>query len=329
MKKLLLLAIIGLLSTNFVFSQSDLTKYDVCITKADSLYNAKEYQASAVEFQNAFDSNDGKAYSRDRYNAACTFALAGDSDKAFYHMFYLAENPKILYTNYNHVIADSDLNSLHEDERWQKVVGLIKANKEEAEKDFDKPLVAILDTIFQEDQGYRMQIRDIEEKYGRDSDEMKTHWALINEKDSINLIKVQKILDERGWLGANIVGGQGNSTLFLVIQHSPLEVQEKYLPMMREAVKAGNARSSSLALLEDRVALRKGGKQIYGSQVGRNKETGEYYVSPLEDPENVDKRRVEVGLGPISDYISNWGMTWDVQKHIERTKKMEMEKEKE
>ncbi len=110
---------------------------------------------------------------------------------------------------------------------------------------------------------------------------MKQHWNFINEKDSINLIKIKKILDERGWLGSNIIGGQGNSTLFLVIQHSGLETEIKYLPMMREAVKEGNASADSLALLEDRVALRQGKRQIYGSQIGRDPETGEYYVSPL------------------------------------------------
>ncbi|MCD8408579.1 hypothetical protein LNI96_11685 [Tenacibaculum dicentrarchi] len=303
-----------------------MTKYKAFIKKADSLYSVKEYKNSAIEYQNAFDSNEGKAYSRDRYNAACTFALAGDSEKAFYHLFYSAEHPKIKYNNYNHITTDSDLNSLHKNGKWDKLIKLVKANKDEAEKDLDKPLVSILDTIYREDQTYRKQIGEIEKKYGRESDEMKKHWELINEKDSINLIKVQKILDEKGWLSPKVIGNQGNSTLFLVIQHSPLEVQEKYLPMMREAVKKGNARASSLALLEDRVALRKGGKQIYGSQVGRDQETGEYYVLPLENPEKVDEKRAEVGLGPIADYISNWNMTWDVKKHIERTKKMEKEK---
>lgn len=327
MKKIILMAVIGILISNFAFSQKDMTKYKAFIKKADSLYTAKDYKNSAIEYQNAFDSNEGKAYPRDRYNAACTFALAKDSEKAFYHLIYSAEHPRIKYKNYNHITTDSDLNSLHKNEQWDKLIKLVKANKDEAEKDLDKPLVAILDTIYREDQTYRRQIGEIEEKYGRESDEMKKHWELINEKDSINLIKIQKILDEKGWLGANVIGNQGNSTLFLVIQHSPLEVQEKYLPMMREAVKNGNARVSSLALLEDRVSLRKGGKQIYGSQVGRDQETGEYFVSPLKDPENVDKRRAEVGLGPIADYISNWNMTWDVKKHIERTEKMEKEKE--
>lgn len=326
MKRIILTAVIGILISNFAFGQKDMTKYKAFIKTADSLYNAKDYKNSATAYQNAFDSNEGKAYPRDRYNAACTFALAGDSEKAFYHLIYSAEHPRIKYKNYNHITTDSDLNSLHKDEQWEKLIKLVKVNKDEAEKDLDKPLVAILDTIYREDQTYRRQIGEIEEKYGRDSDEIKKHWWLINEKDSINLIKVQKILDERGWLSPKIIGNHGNSTLFLVIQHSPLEVQEKYLPMMREAVKNGNARASSLALLEDRVSLRKGGKQIYGSQIGRDQETGEYFVSPLIDPENVDERRAEVGLGPIEGYISNWNMTWDVKKHIERTEKMEKEK---
>lgn len=325
MKKNILIILIVIIS-NFAFGQKDMSQYNSFVKKADSLYNAKDYKNSAIEYQNAFDANDGKAFPNDRYNAACTFALVGDSVKAFYHLFYSAEHPRIKYSNYNHITTDSDLNSLHKDKQWDKLIKIIKANKDEAEKDLDKPLVAILDTIYTEDQTYRKQIGEIEEKFGRESDEMKKHWELINAKDSINLIKIQKILDERGWLGSNVIGNQGNSTLFLVIQHSPLEIQEKYLPMMREAVKNGNASSSSLALLEDRVALRKGGKQIYGSQIGRDQETGEYFVSPLEDPENVDIRRAEVGLGPISEYISNWNMTWDVKKYIERMKKMENEK---
>ena len=176
-------------------------------------------------------------------------------------------------------------------------------------------------------QALRNQISDVAEKYGRDSDEMRAHWRTIDKKDSINQIKIQKILDERGWLGQDIIGGQGNSTLFLVIQHSPIEIQEKYLPMMREAVKKNNAQPSSLALLEDRVALRTGKRQIYGSQIGRDKETGEPYVSPIEDPENVDKRRAEVGLGTLADYISNWNITWDVEKHKAMTEKLESEKQ--
>jgi hypothetical protein len=327
MKNLILIAIIGLTS-NLVFGQNDMTEYKLFVSKADSLYRMKDYINSAQEYQKAFDSNEGKAFPNDRYNAACSFALSDNIEKAFYHLFYSAVHPNIKYSNYNHLTSDPDLTSLHNNILWEKLITEVKLNKEEIEKDFDKPLVAKLDTIFDEDQTYRRQISEIEEKYGRDSKEMKEHWKLISEKDSINLIKVTKILDERGWLGADVIGGKGNQTLFLVIQHSDLKTQEKYLPMMRDAVKKGNARASSLALLEDRVALGKGEKQVYGSQIGRDQETGDFYVLPLIDPDNVDKRRADVGLGLIQDYISNWGMTWDVEEYKKKLPEIEAKQKK-
>jgi hypothetical protein len=194
---------------------------------------------------------------------------------------------------------------------------------------YDRQLVSQLDSIFIEDQEYRTQLDEIEKMYGVHSEQMKAQWQAIHEKDSINLIKVKTILDTRGWLGADVVGEQGNSTLFLVIQHSDIATQEKYLPMMREAVKKGNARPRSLALLEDRVALRQGKLQIYGSQIGRDPQTLLYYVSPLEDPDNVDKRRYEVGLQPLAEYVKMWQITWDVQQYKRDLPRLiELEKKK-
>ncbi|MNY29516.1 hypothetical protein D3C86_1635620 [compost metagenome] len=137
----------------------------------------------------------------------------------------------------------------------------------------------------------------------------------MNYKDSLNLFKVTKILDTKGWVGKDVVGEEANKTLFLVIQHADLQTQQKYLPMMQEAVNKGNANGANLALLEDRVALRQGKKQIYGSQIGRDKETNKYYVSILEDPDNVDKRRAEIGLQPMADYVSKWQIKWDVEQY--------------
>jgi len=322
--KILIAMIISLLSTSIGFGQKQ-NKYAEFIKAADSLYDSKDFKQSAEKYKAAFDQLNGKAYPNDRYNAACSYALAGDLDNSFYHLHYLAENPKVKYRNLSHISTDTDLNLLHADDRWNKLMAVVKANKQEYEKDLDKPLVATLDTIYQLDQSYRRQIDEIEEKYGQDSEEIKKHWQLIEETDSINLVKVKKILEERGWLGPKVIGGQGNSTLFLVIQHADIETQIKYLPMMREAVKAGNASASSLALLEDRVALRQGNRQIYGSQIGRDPETGAYYVSPLMEPEKVNERRAEVGLGTIEAYIQNWEMTWDLEKHKAQTKKIESE----
>lgn len=160
-----------------------------------------------------------------------------------------------------------------------------------------------------------MELTEIEKKYGSESQEMKSQWRIINNKDSLNLIQIKSLLDKYGWLGADIIGEQGSSTLFLVIQHADIVTQEKYLPIMRGAVKAGKAKGSSLALLEDRVALRKGKKQIYGSQISKDYDTKLYYVLPLEDPDNVDKRRAAVGLQSLAEYVSYWQIKWDVEQY--------------
>jgi len=296
-------------------------EYIILQKEAWRLYKSENYLQSAKKYAEAFKTTNGLSNTTDRYNAACSWALANEKDSSFVQLFRIAN--KGGYTNYDHITTDSDLSTLHTDERWEDLLILIKKNKEETEANLDKPLVAILDTIYQEDQGLRREITEVEAQYGRNSDEMKAHWKTIAEKDSINLIKIQKILDERGWLSPEIIGGKGNMTLFLVIQHSPIEIQEKYLPMMREAAKKNNARPSSLALLEDRVALRTGKRQIYGSQIARDSETGEFYVSPIENPEEVNKRRAEVGLGTIEDYISNWNITWNVEKHKTRAEQLE------
>jgi hypothetical protein len=64
--------------------------------------------------------------------------------------------------------------------------------------------------------------------------------------------------------------------------------------------------------------------QIFGSQIGRNQETGEYNILPLIDPDNLYKRFAEVEIGRIQDYISNWGITWNVEDYKKKLPEYEM-----
>jgi hypothetical protein len=117
--------------------------------------------------------------------------------------------------------------------------------------------------------------------------------------DSVNLRKVDSLINKYGWLGPDQVGSDGDATIFAVIQHSNLKTQERYLPLMREAVREGKAKANHLALLEDRVALGEGRKQIYGSQLS----FPGYAVLPVENPDSVDIRRASVGLEPLGVYL--------------------------
>jgi hypothetical protein len=46
-----------------------------------------------------------------------------------------------------------------------------------------------------------------------------------------------------------------------------------------------------------------------------------YYVLPLEDPDNVDKRRQSVGLPPMAEYVQYFGLTWNVEEYKKQQKK--------
>jgi hypothetical protein len=201
-------------------------------------------------------------------------------------------------------------------------------NPETSETGLNKDLVSILDTIFKEDKQFRLQSQELEKKYGWESNEVQTLWKTIEIKDSIHLIKVEKILDEKGWLGPDIVGHYGNVTLFLVIQHADPQTRVKYIPLLRDAVKKGNARPQDLALMEDRVLIEKGEKQIYGSQLTMNSETNTMELSPMIDPDNADKRRSEVGLEPLAEYLKYHDLTWDVEKFKKRMEVYDSEKKK-
>ena len=169
----------------------------------------------------------------------------------------------------------------------------------------DKPLMAVLDTIFKTDQDF------IQQNKGWDLNS--PEWKEWNKKwqkiDSVNINKVNYIINRYGWPGEEIIGWSGCSALWVVIQHSTLENQEKYLPLMREAVRYGKARPAQLALLEDRILVRKGQEQIYGTQAGTDS-LGIYKIYPIKDEPNVNKRRFSVGLGPLQWYAKQIGLRY-------------------
>lgn len=165
------------------------------------------------------------------------------------------------------------------------------------------------------DQEYRNHMNDVRKKYGGDSKEMKSLFKNMDLTDSANLVIIVDIISKYGWLGAKEIGNEANSTLFMVIQHNDLKTQEKYLPVLRQAVKEGNAKAKELALLEDRVALKEGKLQIYGSQVSWNLKTNQYIILPMIDPDKVDERRKAVGLGSYADYLKGFDITWNLEQY--------------
>lgn len=121
-------------------------------------------------------------------------------------------------------------------------------------------------------------------------------------QDSINLKKVEEIINKYGWPGEEQIGAQNNYTLFTTIQNADFETQEKYLPIMERAVKSGTLAPECFASLVDRKALVQHQKQIFGTQLKRERETGDYTFAPIIEEETVNLRRKEIGLPPIEEF---------------------------
>ncbi len=289
-------------------------EYTVHVSLAESLYEKGAYAASAAEYSAAFKTLGWKGYRDDRYNAARSWSLAGVPDSAFFNLFKIAE--KLNFDNLDALTTEPAFKPLQALSNWERLCAIVKSNQPEHPE-----LAKELGAIFVEDQKYRQMIDSVMQAHGGESAEVKALWEKIALVDSLNTARVSEILDTHGWLGAKAVGQTGNSALFLVVQHADIAVQEKYLPVMREAVKSGNARGSSLALLEDRVLMRHGKKQIYGSQVRNDPATGAQYFFPIEDIDHVDARRAAVGLGPLAEYAEHFGIVWD-KAAIEKNRNM-------
>ena len=181
-----------------------------------------------------------------------------------------------------------------------------------------------LEIVYEDDQSLRKEYQKIEKEFGWNSQQAKDLWAKQEILDSINIVKVTAIIDKYGWLGINEVGDNGNSALFLVLQHSDLNTQLEYLPVLEKATEKGKATKSELAYFKDRVLLRQGKKQVYGTQYEWDDEKKEYYLASVIEPEKLNERRESVGILSIEEYYETYlNREWNLSEYIKRIERIE------
>lgn len=134
--------------------------------------------------------------------------------------------------------------------------------------------------------------------------EMKAAMENMEKIDKENLAWLKSVVDRHGWPGKSVVGKEGAQGAFLIAQHavSDLEFMSKCLGMLKEAYKTGDAEGQWVALMTDRLLILKDKKQqLYGSQLVFK--DGKLVPQPIEDEPNVDKRRKELGMPPLAEYL--------------------------
>lgn len=180
-------------------------------------------------------------------------------------------------------------------------------------QNYNQPLRKELSAIFDKDQQYRTLI--VEKKY-HNTKQLDSLWTLQDEADSINLLKVERILEEYGWPSKNLVGtGKPNMAIYIVLQHSPPAILKKYLPMAIQAVKTGGIRKMDLVYMIDRDSTYENKFQVYGTQLSKDTVNNTWVFSPIIDPDHVDERRKSVGLEPMEEYAKQSGISWNLEEY--------------
>ncbi len=165
----------------------------------------------------------------------------------------------------------------------------------------------LLEGVYDADQKARDNMEKLIEKYGIDSPQVDSMKTIMLRSDSLNEEFMKSFLEEHGFLSRSKVGEKGVQAEFLVIQHSGnLDFQKKWLPEIWRLAGIGELPNEMAAMLDDRVRLRTGPKQLCGTQFKWNPDNNEWQLEDIEDPKNVNKRRLELGMETIEEYINSF-----------------------
>lgn len=273
------------------------TDYMELIGKADSCFMANNPAGACGYFERAFRLS---RFIRGSHlsNAAEANALSGNPVRAVDLLCRRMRTESRWYTD----LGEKEVfRALHGDPRWGELVDSMTARKRRIEAGYDLRLKATLEDVARTDQEVRYRYINALNAPKPDSAEIARIGNEILATDAKNLATVTGILDKYGWVGSDKVG-EATSAIWLVIQHSNLEVQKKYFPLMEEAARKGDIPKSFVALTDDRINVNEGKPQKYGSQLKKDR-TGHHRPFPLLDESRVDEWRKEVGLEPLEDYL--------------------------
>jgi hypothetical protein len=235
---------------------------------------------------------------------------------------------KITYKNENGTILTLDsIQKIANQEKWttDRYIdknGIIKEMILREANDADKEFLVKLKKAYNPESSINIIDTDCEKKaeileevYSLDQNMRLSgnHSDLDPKIDKQNLIKVVSLIENCGMPTTKEVSRKQMGAIWLVFQHADNTNRKKYFPLLKKAAKNGDLKKSYIALMEDRILMIDGKPQKYGSQISQNRKTKQWELYKLTNPEFVDKRRAEVGLGSLKEYVKKWSIEFDVK----------------
>ncbi|MEM7412131.1 MAG: DUF6624 domain-containing protein [Myxococcota bacterium] len=119
-----------------------------------------------------------------------------------------------------------------------------------------------------------------------------------------NAQTLDALLDDEGWPLPSHVGEDGVEAAWIVAVHAigEPEFQRRCRALLEAAVQEGEAPARLHAVLFDRIRFNERRPQRYGTQIDWDA-AGEMSPWEIENPDEVDARRREVGLPPLAESV--------------------------
>jgi uncharacterized protein DUF6624 len=170
-----------------------------------------------------------------------------------------------------------------------------------------------------EDQKYRNELVALMKRLPEaDNQQVVKKFVAVGKKqaaiDKKLMKRLEEIIQKYGWPTISMVGTEASGAAFLIVQHADLVFQKKYFPLLKQAAAQKEARPDHVAMMEDRMLMGEGKKQIYGTGLRTDDVTKELKLWPIENEEEVDARRAAVGLPPMAEYLKMVGLTYNPPK---------------
>jgi len=121
--------------------------------------------------------------------------------------------------------------------------------------------------------------------------------------DCNNTAWIRAQIAEHGWFDLSRYGERADEAAWLMVQHADRTpaFQGEMLPFLEERAATGETSARRVAYLWDRVAVKEGRPQRYGTQM--NCENGQATpIGGLDDPEHVEERLAALGMNSFGFY---------------------------
>jgi hypothetical protein len=282
-------------SAAVIYSQ---TAAAAIMSKSDSLRNEGEILKAIEECKNVFLSNPKDI--RNLYNYSRFLSINKQIDSCFKYLNIAAR----IDTSFAPLI-EPNLLTARENEQWNdfenRLISNLNIKFKNAVKDIDYAKVLWKLRAF--DQAYFLETGIAGRKLGFKSSVVEALWSLKNMIQIKNQNELERLLDEKGWPRKSEVGNDAAFAAWLVIMHSNVRLQKKYLPVIEKICEENELPWARYAAIYDRSQFNDKKPQKFGTHITYNERTGSMELYPLENESMVNVWRKEVGLQPLEEYL--------------------------